>query len=342
VERLLIAVDLEPARSEILIGRGLPAPLLPERSSRSQVAVLTQPGAREAANRIVASLGEAEVLELPDREGAKSLAVAGEVYGWLARLGMRRHDTVIGVGGGATTDLAGFVAATWLRGIEAVMVPTTLLGAVDAAIGGKTGLNLDGKNLIGAFHLPSRVIINLDVLDRLPMGLRLEGIAEGLKAGLVGDPELVELFVRHGPAAPLEELVPKAVRVKVKVVSGDYRESDRRAILNFGHTVGHAIELTAGMPHGLAVAIGMVAAGTVSALRFGFPGGWLTELVFSLGLPVAAAGLSPAAILELIDRDKKRTSEGIRMVLLRSVGDPVIETVTAEEMDQALHSVGIG
>ncbi|HSL26654.1 MAG TPA: 3-dehydroquinate synthase family protein [Acidimicrobiia bacterium] len=341
MERLLIAAETAPATSEILIGRGLPVPLLPERGTRSQIAVLTQPGAARIARVVAAAVGGAEVMELPDRDAAKSLTVAETVYRWLAELGVGRGDTIMGVGGGAVTDLAGFVAATWLRGIEGVMVPTTLLGAVDAAIGGKSGLNLDGKNLVGAFHLPTRVIIDLDVLDRIPIDVRLEGIAEALKAGLVGDPDLVGVLVRHGAEAPLDEVVPKAVRVKVDVVNRDYRDGDLRSILNFGHTIGHAIEVVAGMPHGLAVAVGMVAAGALSEHRYGFPAGWLTDLVFSLGLPVAASGSAPAAVADLIRLDKKRTPRATRMVLLRAVGDPVVEAVTDEEIDRALQFVGI-
>jgi 3-dehydroquinate synthetase len=277
---------------------------------------------------------------VPDREEAKSLEIAGELYQWLAELEVGRHDTIVGVGGGALTDIAGFVAATWLRGIESVLVPTTLVGAVDAAIGGKTGINVLGKNLVGAFWSPSRVIVNLDVLERIPAELRREGMAEALKAGLIGDAELVAVLERHGFEAPLETVVTRAVAVKAEVVTEDFREGGRRAVLNFGHTIGHAVERITGMPHGHAVAVGMVAASAVSARRYGFPHEWLTSLIFAMGLPVAVAGSSSHALRALIGLDKKRTEEGIRMVLLRGIADPVVEPVSWEEIDVGLVAIG--
>lgn len=343
MERILISVpDMPETTSEIMIGRGFPEPLLPVRSYRRMTAVFTQPGAAHVARRVSESIGTGQVMHLPDRDEAKTLASVENAYRWLAEIPMGRHDTIVGVGGGAVTDMAGFVAATWLRGVESVMVPTTLLGAVDASIGGKTGINLAGKNLVGAFHLPSRVVIDLDVLDMVPASLRLEGLAEAFKAGLIADPALVELFERHGASAPLDEVVSRSIRVKADVVGSDFREDGRRAILNFGHTLGHGIEIATGMPHGLAVAVGMVAAGAVSEARYGFPNQWLTDVLFSLGLPVSAFGVSHESVIGFIRRDKKRTAEGIRMVLLRAVGDPVLEIVDHDEIDLGLAAVGIG
>ena len=328
--------------SEILIGRGFPDPFVPTRTDRRTAAIFSQHGAAAVARRVFDALGTAPMMNLPDRDEAKTMAVVEKAYQWLAKIPLGRQDTIIGVGGGAVTDTAGFVAATWLRGVESVMVPTTLLGAVDAAIGGKTGINLEGKNLVGAFHLPSRVIVDLDVMDSNPAHLRLEGLAEALKAGLVADLVLVEMFERHGALAPLDEVVTRSIKVKADVAGGDYREGNRRAILNFGHTIGHGIEIAAGMPHGLAVAVGMVAAGAVSAARYGFPNQWLSELIVSLGLPVSVFGVSPDSVLGFIERDKKRTIEGIRMVLLRAVGEPVIDFVDEAELGLALAAVGIG
>ncbi len=170
----------------------------------------------------------AELRVLPDGEAAKTLAVAEGVYEWLAGLGLTRADTVLGVGGGSLTDLAGFVAATFLRGVEAVYVPTTLVGAVDAAIGGKTGVNLGAKNLVGAFQHPARVVIDADLLDALPLGLRRDGAAEALKAGLIGDPDLVGLYERDGLEADPAEVVRRAVAVKAAVVGRDFREEGER------------------------------------------------------------------------------------------------------------------
>lgn len=328
--------------SEVLIGRGFPDPFLPDRSYRRTAAIFAQQGAAAVAERVLEAIGAAPLMYLPDRDEAKTMAAVERAYRWLAEVPLGRHDTIIGVGGGAATDMAGFVAATWLRGIESVLVPTTLLGAVDAAIGGKTGINLAGKNLVGAFHLPSRVVVDLDVMESVPTTLRLEGIAEALKAGLVADPVLVELLERHGSAASLEEVVTRSIRVKAAVVGGDFREEGRRAILNFGHTIGHGVEMAAGMPHGMAVAIGMVAAGAISGARYGFPTRWLTDVIFSLGLPVSAFGVSHDSVLGFVGRDKKRVPDGTRMVLLRAVGEPVVDLVDDTEIDLGLSAVGIG
>ncbi|HJU50894.1 MAG TPA: 3-dehydroquinate synthase family protein [Acidimicrobiia bacterium] len=337
--RLTITPTLSNQPSEIIIGRGLPEPLLPPRETRERTVVLLSPGASGPAADVAARSGATDQFVLPDREEAKSLAVVSRVYEWLAELGLGRGDTILAVGGGAATDVAGFVAATWLRGIEAVFYPTTLLGAVDAAIGGKTGINLAGKNLIGAFHLPSRVLINLDLLERLPATLRLEGLAEALKAGYVADPGLVDILSSN--EAALEEVVERAVKVKVATVEADYRESDQRAILNFGHTIGHAVEVLAPLPHGLAVAVGMVAAATISNARFGFDHRQLIDTIFGLGLPVAAAGVPLQPALQLISLDKKRSAAGVRMVLLKAPGSPVVEPVTPDLLELGLRAVGI-
>jgi 3-dehydroquinate synthase len=249
---------------------------------------------------------------------------------------------VLGVGGGALTDAAGFVAATFLRGVEAVFVPTTLLGAVDASIGGKTALNLGAKNLVGAFHHPARVVVDADILDALPETLRREGSAEALKAGLVGDPGLVALYERDGSGADLAEVVRRAVAVKAAIVGRDPREQGERAHLNYGHTVGHAVEVAGGLGHGPAVAVGMVAAGRAAALLAGFAGEERQRAVLErLGLPVAAPGLARAAVLRLMGQDKKRTGSGLRMVLLEDVGRPRLEAVGAATVEAALAAVGI-
>ncbi len=325
--------------SEVLIGRDvLDAGVLPLREGRERVVVLTQPGARPVAERVAAGLAAA-IYELPDGEDAKTLAVVEDGYRWLASQGLHRDDTVVAVGGGSLTDVAGFVAATYLRGVEAVYVPTTLLGAVDAAVGGKTGVNLDGKNLVGAFHHPSRVVVDVSVLEGLPAGLWQEGVAEALKAGLVADPELLNLFERYGRHAPLAEVVRRAVAVKADVVAEDFREAGRRAILNYGHTVGHAVEVAAGMRHGHAVAVGMVAAGAVSEAVCGFPARARQDAVIAaLGLPTAVAA-DRGEVSRLLARDKKRDAGGLRMVLLEDVGRPVLHHVGAATVEAALDAV---
>jgi 3-dehydroquinate synthetase len=330
--------------SEILVERGLlDGVVLPPRPDRRRVAILAQPSTVELAERLGAELDlPAVVKALPDRDDAKSLAVAEDIYRWLIGLRLTRDDTVMGVGGGALTDVAGFVAATYLRGIESILVPTTLLGAVDAAIGGKTGINVAGKNLVGAFHHPARVIVDLEVLDELPLELRREGAAEVLKAGLIADPLLVDAYEADGIEAPLDLVVDRAVAVKAAVVSEDFREAGTRAILNYGHTVGHAVETVAGIPHGHAVTIGMVAAGSVAADMLGFPDAARQRAVIErLGLPTAAPGLPAEEVMGLVGVDKKRDGSGLRMVLLEEIGRARVGYVDDATVARALAAVGI-
>lgn len=334
------------ASSEVLVGRGLPTPLLPKRPGRRRVAILTQPAATPRALEVAALARaddlECEVIGLPDRDEAKTLDVAASVYEALARFGLARGDTVVGVGGGSVTDLAGFVAGTWLRGVEAVHLPTTLLGAVDAAIGGKTGVNLAGKNLVGVIWHPTRVIIDVDLLELLPGPLVREGMAEALKSGLVGDPELCQLLMGSGLEAPLDEVVIRSVKVKARIVDADERERGVRAFLNFGHTIGHAIEYASSLSHGESVAVGMVAACEVSRHLLGFAGSDLVRSALAtLDLPTHVNGLDVARVRDLLSHDKKRDEHGLRMVLLEDVGAPTIRSVGPEEIAIGLAAVGL-
>lgn len=332
--------------TEMVVGRGLPDPILPVRPERQRVALVTQPGATHIALEVAGRLREdglqVEVIGIPDREEAKTLVVAESVYEALARFGLGRQDTVLGVGGGSVSDLAGFVAGTWLRGVEVVHVPTTLLAAVDASIGGKTGVNLAGKNLVGVFWHPTRVIVDVGTLEDLPTSLRREGLAEALKTGLVGDRDLFELLEREGEAASLEEVVTRAAAVKVRVVGEDERETGLRAILNFGHTIGHAVEYASPFSHGESVAVGMVAACRISEERLRFQAlERVMAAVHSLGLPTRVEGLERARVEDLLRHDKKRDAGGIRMILLRALGDPVIEHVDGEEISLGLDVIGL-
>lgn len=331
----------------MVVGRGLLSPeeILPP-SDRAAVAIVTQPATAGLGSVLARSMEEAGLRTasrvLPDGEGAKDLDVIADLYGWMVDVGLARIDTVVAVGGGALTDAVGFAAATYLRGIEAVYVPTTLLGAVDAAVGGKTGVNLGAKNLVGVFRHPSRVVIDVDVLDRLPDDLKRQGAAEALKAGLVGDEALVALLEADGLEADLEQVVGRAVAVKALVVGRDFDEQGERAHLNYGHTVGHAVEVAGPMAHGDAVAIGMVAAGRASALEAGFTGEQRQrDLIARLGLPVAAPRLDRAAVLALLALDKKRDTGGLRMVLLEGIGCPLVTHVGSATVGAALTAVEI-
>jgi 3-dehydroquinate synthase len=332
--------------TEVVVGRGPSGPLLPERTGRERAAVLTQPGATRFALDVSEQLRSSglvvEVIGLPDRDQAKTLDVAETVYESLARFGLRRHDTIVGVGGGSVTDLAGFVAGTWLRGVEAVHVPTTLLAAVDASIGGKSGVNLAGKNLVGVFWHPTRVLIDIRILESLPLSLLREGLAEALKAGLIDDPELFELLETEGSRASLEDVVTRAVGVKARIVDRDERERGDRALLNLGHTIGHAIEFASPLSHGESVGLGLVAASRISESRLGFVhSDRVSQAVEELGLPVEITGLDRARVMDLLGHDKKRDAAGIRMILLDDIGSPIVAHVSAEEIDVGLEAVGL-
>jgi 3-dehydroquinate synthetase len=329
--------------SEVVVGRGRPRPLLPPSATRARVALLVQPGAEPVGDAVADGLDvPVERLALREGEEAKTLEAVGEVYAWLARIGLGRDDTVVVVGGGAATDAGGFIASTWGRGVEAVHVPTTLLGAVDAAIGGKTAINIGGKNLVGTFWLPRRVVVDLDVLEALPERLRREGAAEVIKAGFIAAPGVVDAYRRHGVDVPLESVVEAAVAVKTRIAASDLRERGERALLNLGHTVGHAVEFASGLSHGESVAIGMVAEAHIAAAKLGFEG---VEMVVSTlertGLPTRVDGLDRDRVMELMWRDKKRDRDGLRMVLLREVGRPEVVHVEADDVWPGLEAVGV-
>lgn len=332
--------------SEIIIGRGVIGAGSLELGKPRVVAILAQPTTARLAQRLADDLGDGGIRTgvrvVPDREQAKQLGVAGAVYQWLNEQGFSRDDTLIGIGGGAVTDLTGFVGATYLRGVDVCYVATTLLGAVDASIGGKTGINVGGKNLVGVFRHPRRVLIDLDILDQLPIAVRREGAAEALKAGLIADRDLFELLEAEGLEAPLDEVVERAVAVKVDVVRDDFREAGRRAVLNYGHTIGHAVESATGISHGSAVAVGMVAAGVVSTRLLGFAAAERQlAAIAGLGLPTTVPGADCRALLDLIGLDKKRDRTGDRMVLLAAIGEPRVQAVGKDDLVAGLRGIGV-
>jgi 3-dehydroquinate synthase len=352
-----IPVETPSASYQVLVGRGLTGrldELLPPLPGAA-VAALVRPGARASvAGRVAGALERLGLavhqLELPDGEAAKRLAVIESLYQRLAAIPTRRADPVVAVGGGATTDAAGFAAATWLRGVPLVSLPTTLLAMVDAAIGGKTGVDLEaGKNLVGAFHQPAAVVADLDTLATLPAAELRAGMAEVIKAGLIADPALAAACLERAPAAvagdldALAPLVERAIAIKAEVVGGDEREAGRRAILNYGHTLGHALERLAayqGLRHGEAVALGMVFAARVAeAAGLAAPGlaDGHVELLRAAGLPVGGVALDPDAVLAAMGTDKKRGAGGLRLVLLRAPGQP--ELVPAPGRGQLVEAI---
>ncbi|GLW11851.1 3-dehydroquinate synthase [Microtetraspora sp. NBRC 13810] len=286
-------------------------------------------------------------LPVPDGERAKTAAVAAGLWAAFGRHGVTRSDAVVGVGGGATTDLAGFAAATWLRGIKVVQVPTTLLGMVDAAVGGKTGINTaEGKNLVGSFHPPAGVLCDLDTLATVPRDDYVAGLAEVIKGGFIADPEILRL-VEDDPAAArmpegghTRELIERKVRVKADVVGADLRESGLREILNYGHTLAHAIERVEDyrIRHGEAVAIGMVFAAELSRLS-GRIGPDLVrrtrDILTSVGLPTAYPREAWPELRDHMRLDKKNRGATRRFVVLDGLArvgrleDPAEELLAA-------------
>ena len=334
--------------SEVVVGRGL-VPVLSERlAMHRRIAFLCQPATAGLVDRYAAHLestgASVATYSLPDGEAAKSLSTVEGVYRVLNQSEFTRDDVVVGVGGGALTDTAGFIAATYLRGIRAVYVPTTVLGAVDAAIGGKTAVNVDGKNLAGVFSHPRSVLIDVDTLDELPDEIKRQGAAEAIKTGFIADMDIVTAYERSPKDVDLEFIVNRSVAVKVAVVNEDFTEQGRRAILNYGHTVGHAIEVASGVSHGEAVSIGMVAAGAASEHVFGFSGAdHQRNILTDIGLPTQAPhGTKVDQIRALIALDKKRDETGLRFVLLRSFEDPVVVTADDATVRAAFDGIGLG
>jgi 3-dehydroquinate synthase len=290
--------------------------------------------ARPACGALKAAGLEVAAEPVPDSERAKTIDVAARLWSSLARHQVTRSDCIVGLGGGATTDLAGFVAASWLRGVPVVLVPTTLLGMADAAVGGKTAIDIaEGKNLVGAFHSPTGVLADLATLETLPRADYVSGLAEVIKAGFIADPVILDRIaedpggatVPHGVHA--RELVERAIRVKAAVVSNDLREKGQREILNYGHTLGHAIERVEGyrFRHGDAVAIGMVYAAELSRLA-----GRLDDQVAAMHRAVLAAVGLPTAyrhgawppLREAMSVDKKTRGARLRLVVLDGLARP--------------------
>jgi 3-dehydroquinate synthase len=290
----------------------------------------------EAVRQDLASRGvEAYAAEVPDAEAAKTAQVASFLWGVLGQAGFTRSDAIVAVGGGTVTDLGGFVAATWLRGVRLVNVPTTLLAMVDAAVGGKTGINTpEGKNLVGAFHPPAGVLCDLVALETLPEHDFVAGLAEVVKCGFIADPVILALVeadltgARRHDGPHLRELIERAIRVKAQVVAQDLKEASLREILNYGHTFGHAVEQVERYQfrHGAAVSIGMVYVAELARLAGRLPEADAERhraILSGLGLPTSYRGDRWPQLLEAMRRDKKSRGSLLRFVVLEAIGRPV-------------------
>jgi 3-dehydroquinate synthase len=353
-----------PNSYDVLVGHGL-LPALPGLlpGARRVLVVHSGLGAGLGAGP-VAELGEmvrrglvdagleTVVAQVPDAEAGKTAAVAAECWRILGQAGFTRTDAVVGVGGGAITDLAGFVAATWLRGVRVVQVPTTVLGMVDAAVGGKTGINTDeGKNLVGAFHPPAGVLCDLSTLRTLPDAELVPGLAEVVKTGFIADRQILELVEGDAAAARawdspvLRELVERSIVVKARVVTEDLEESSLREILNYGHTFAHAVEQVERYTwrHGNAVSVGMVYAAQLGYLAGRTSSGLVErhqEILGMLGLPCTYCGGRWEALLAAMRRDKKTRGSLLRFVVLEDVGRPVrLEGPSTDHLEAAYDAV---
>lgn len=302
--------------------------------------------AAELRDALGARYDQVLLAEVPDAESAKRIEVAAFCWQIMGQADFTRTDAVIGLGGGAVTDLAGFVAATWLRGVRLINIPTSVLGMVDAAVGGKTGLNTaEGKNLVGAFYAPAAVICDLDLLATLPRNELLAGFAEVAKCGFIAEPEILDLIeanvaVATDPAAPeFKRIIELAIGVKVRVVSEDFKEGGLREILNYGHTLGHAIEHAERYQwrHGVAISIGMM-----YAAELGRMAGALSDeaverhrrVLTMLTLPLNYPGGRWPSLLAAMQRDKKARAGMLRFIVLDEIGKPRVLAGVDESMLQ--------
>ena len=332
-----VEVKTEPPYP-VVIGNGLLGELGGFLEGRHKVAILHQPALAQTAEAIRDYLSDKGVdahrIEIPDAEAGKELPVVGFIWEVLGRIGVGRKDAVVSLGGGAATDVAGFAAATWLRGVDIVHVPTTLLAMVDAAVGGKTGINTDaGKNLVGAFHQPAAVLVDLATLETLPRNEIVAGMAEIVKAGFIADPVILDL-IEADPEASLDptgkvlpELIRRAVVVKAEVVAADEKESQLREILNYGHTLAHAIERRERYQwrHGAAVSVGLVFAAELGRLAGRLDDGTADRhraILSSLGLPVSYDADALPQLIESMAGDKKTRSGVLRFVVLDGLAKP--------------------
>ncbi|MEV3932836.1 3-dehydroquinate synthase [Streptomyces sp. NPDC049944] len=339
--RIQIAGTAGTDAYEVLVGRqllGELANLIGDRAKRVAVLhpeALAETG--EAVREDLAAQGyEAIAIQLPNAEEAKTVEVAAYCWKALGQTGFTRTDVIVGVGGGATTDVAGFVAASWLRGVRWIAVPTTVLAMVDAAVGGKTGINTaEGKNLVGVFHPPAGVLCDLAALDSLPVNDYVSGMAEIIKAGFIADPVILDLVEAdpqgaRTPAGPhTAELIVRSIRVKAEVVSSDLKESGLREILNYGHTLAHAIEKNERYKwrHGAAVSVGMVFAAELGRLAGRLDDATADRhraVLESVGLPLTYRGDQWPKLLENMKVDKKSRGDLLRFIVLDGIGKPTV------------------
>lgn len=330
---------------QVLVGPGLVSRignLLVQHGLTGKVAIVTDdtvgPLYGEAVSQALSAADlEAVVVTMPAGEAYKTLDTVRALYDRLLDTGIDRSSTILALGGGVVGDTAGFVAATYMRGLPLVQVPTTLLAMVDSSIGGKVGVDLPrGKNLIGAFKQPALVVADPDVLATLPVIDFVAGFAEVIKHAVIADPELFEHIEMQG-WEPLPWVLQRAIDVKRRIVEEDPFEKGRRAVLNLGHTFGHALEVLSDyeLRHGFAVSIGLLAA-TLVALRLGLCALELERRILGMlvqyGLPISFGGVSPTQVWNAMAYDKKRVKDRLRFVLPRAIGDVVVTDAVPKDV----------
>jgi 3-dehydroquinate synthase len=347
-----VRVELGERSYDILIGRGLLSHaaehLHPLQLGKRGVIITDTQVESHCAGVLCDALGKggitAEVLSVPAGEASKSLRQATRLFEKLPGLGLDRHSFLIALGGGVVGDLAGFVAASYLRGIALVQIPTSLLAQVDSSVGGKTGVNLpQGKNLVGAFYQPRLVLADTDTLGTLPERELRSGFAEVIKHGAIRDARFFEWLEReYKRVLALEpdavaHVVRRCCEIKAEVVSADERESGLRAILNFGHTVGHAMEALSeyiGLLHGEAIAMGMCCAARLSVTRAGLSepeAKRLVDLIAASGLPTRLGeSFKLKQLLEAARLDKKARNGKLRFVLLKRLGEAIVSDAVTD------------
>jgi 3-dehydroquinate synthase len=317
---------------DIVIGSDYLTQLNDLTRGRARVAIIFSEAMKDRIPQFDSGDTEFVYLPIPDGEGGKSSATLNQAWNWLGAAGFTRSDLIVGIGGGAVTDFAGYLSASWLRGLDWVAIPTTVAGMVDAAVGGKTGINSDyGKNLIGAFHSPVAVLIDSTWLATLSDRDFAAGLAEVIKCGFIADSKILELLedrsledVRRSGDLTIE-LIERSVAVKAAVVSGDFKESFDREILNYGHTFGHAVELLSrySLRHGECVAIGLVYVANLSEqlkLISSEVRDAHLRILAGVGLPVTYSGSEWPELHAAMKLDKKSRGNTLRFVVITEIG----------------------
>jgi 3-dehydroquinate synthase len=345
-----------PSAYDVVVGHDLSNQLPALLAGAATIAVVVDAEVESRSDLVAEVIRNAgfrgEVIVLADGEQAKSVEALAGLWDRFGALRMTRSDAIVAIGGGAITDVVGFAAATWLRGVRVVHLPTTLLGMVDAAVGGKTAINTAaGKNLVGAFHPPAGVLVDLDVLATLPVEQWVNGMAEVVKAGFIADPVILDLIAADpaGAARPdgphSRELIERSIAMKADVVSRDLREAGLREVLNYGHTLGHAVEQLEQyrIPHGHAVSIGMI-----FAAALGRRAGRLDDatadqhrtVLEQVGLPTSYRDGALPELLDVMRIDKKSRGDLLRFVVLDGLAKPgMLEGPEASWLEAAYREV---